>query len=259
MPETPVYSSVAVAAPHHLAATAGQTVLAQGGNAIEAMAAMAATIAEVSIEGGAVRVHDVWIAVDPGSIVNPLMVESQMRSAASMGISLALLEEMVFEAGAPRAVNFDGYAVLPPDRMPRVHVRIVESGAPMGGIGEPGCGLLRVPAVADGLGDHTIVEHCQEQRASQQGREQHDGDEHPDTLVPFGGPVEGTPVRDLRDRRPWPRCAGRGRVEGAQPDPPGPPACRPGSSSASARRRRAGGRCCGHCARPNAGTAGCWR
>lgn len=30
------------------------------------------------------------------------------------------------------------YPILPPDRMPRVHVRIVESGAPMGGIGEPG-------------------------------------------------------------------------------------------------------------------------
>ena len=45
--ETAVYSRAAVAAPHRLAAEAGRDVLAQGGNAIEAMVAMAATIAVV--------------------------------------------------------------------------------------------------------------------------------------------------------------------------------------------------------------------
>ena len=45
---------------------------------------------------------------------------------------------MIYENGVPRARNYDGYPILPPDRMPKVHVRIVESGAPMGGIGEPG-------------------------------------------------------------------------------------------------------------------------
>src|SRR3712207_6674830 len=47
MPETPVFSTAAVAAPHTLAAETGQTILAAGGNAVEAMAAMAATIAVV--------------------------------------------------------------------------------------------------------------------------------------------------------------------------------------------------------------------
>ena len=35
------------AAPHHLAAEAGRAILAEGGNALEAMVAMAATIAAV--------------------------------------------------------------------------------------------------------------------------------------------------------------------------------------------------------------------
>ncbi|MEQ4597097.1 MAG: gamma-glutamyltransferase, partial [Methylobacteriaceae bacterium] len=47
MPDTPVFAHAAVAAPHALAASAGQNVLAQGGNAIEAMVAMAAAIAVV--------------------------------------------------------------------------------------------------------------------------------------------------------------------------------------------------------------------
>jgi len=97
-----------------------------------------ATIAEVSIEEGEVVVHDVWVAIDPGSIVNPAIIEAQVNSAVALGLSSALLEEVVYEGGMPQARNFDGYPILPPNRMPRVHVRIVESGEPMGGIGEPG-------------------------------------------------------------------------------------------------------------------------
>ncbi|ACO79704.1 Oxidoreductase, xanthine dehydrogensae-like protein [Azotobacter vinelandii CA] len=97
-----------------------------------------ATIAEVSIENGSVVVHDVWVAFDPGSIVNPAIVEAQVRSAVALGLSSTLLEEAVYENGMPRVRNFGAYAILPPGRMPRVHVRIVESGTPMGGVGEPG-------------------------------------------------------------------------------------------------------------------------
>jgi isoquinoline 1-oxidoreductase beta subunit len=97
-----------------------------------------ATIAEVSIRDGEVMVHDLFIAIDPGRVVNPAIVEAQVRSAAAIGLSSALFEEMVFEGGQAVARNFDGYRILPPDRMPQVHVRIVESGAAMGGIGEPG-------------------------------------------------------------------------------------------------------------------------
>jgi oxamate amidohydrolase len=45
--DTPTFSSAAVAAPHDLAAAAGRDVLVEGGNAIEAMVTMAATIAVV--------------------------------------------------------------------------------------------------------------------------------------------------------------------------------------------------------------------
>lgn len=97
-----------------------------------------ATIAEVSLKDGEVVVHHVWVAIDPGSIVNPAIIEAQVNSAVALGLSSALLEEVVYEGGVPRARNYDGYPILPPDRMPKVHVRIIESGAPMGGIGEPG-------------------------------------------------------------------------------------------------------------------------
>ncbi|OHV15774.1 isoquinoline 1-oxidoreductase [Methylorubrum extorquens] len=97
-----------------------------------------ATIAEVSLEDGEARVHDLWIAIDPGSVVNPAIVRRQVESAAALGLSSTLLEQVVYENGQRQARNFDTYPILDRTRMPRVHVAIVESGAPMGGIGEPG-------------------------------------------------------------------------------------------------------------------------
>lgn len=109
-----------------------------------------ATIAEVSMHGSDVVVHHIWVAVDPGSIVNPAIVEAQINSAVAIGLSIALMEEVVYENGVPRARNYDGYPILPPNRMPKVHVRIIESGAPMGGIGEPGVPGVP-PAVVNAL------------------------------------------------------------------------------------------------------------
>ncbi|MCA0043344.1 xanthine dehydrogenase family protein molybdopterin-binding subunit [Celeribacter litoreus] len=109
-----------------------------------------AAIAEVSIDRGEVKVHDIWQAIDPGSIVNPAIIEAQVNSAVALGLSQVLLEESVYENGMPKARNFDMYPILSPDRMPRVHVKIVESGAPMGGIGEPGLPAVP-PAVANAV------------------------------------------------------------------------------------------------------------
>ncbi|MGC4026562.1 MAG: xanthine dehydrogenase family protein molybdopterin-binding subunit [Mesorhizobium sp.] len=109
-----------------------------------------AAIAEVSIQGGEVVVHDVWQAIDPGSIVNPAIIEAQVNSAVALGLSQLLLEEAIYENGEPLARNYDLYQILPPDRMPRVHVRIVESGEKMGGIGEPGLPAIP-PAVANAV------------------------------------------------------------------------------------------------------------
>jgi len=109
-----------------------------------------AVIAEVSIEQGQVRVHDIWQAIDPGSIVNPAIVEAQVNGAVSLGLSQVLVEEAVYVDGKPRARNYDLYPILPPSKMARVHVRVVESGEKMGGIGEPPLPAV-APAVANAV------------------------------------------------------------------------------------------------------------
>jgi isoquinoline 1-oxidoreductase beta subunit len=109
-----------------------------------------AAIAEVSIENGLVKVHDIWEAIDPGSIVNPAIVEAQVNGAVALGLSQVLVEEAVYQNGMPTARNYDMYQILPPSRMARVHVKIIESGAKMGGIGEPPLPAVP-PAVANAV------------------------------------------------------------------------------------------------------------
>ena len=64
MSETPTFGSAAVAAPHMAAADAGRDVLIMGGNAVEAMIAMAATIAVVYPHMNSIGGDAFWLISD---------------------------------------------------------------------------------------------------------------------------------------------------------------------------------------------------
>lgn len=72
MIDTPVFSTGAAAAPHRLASEAGRAVLAEGGNAIEAMVAMAATIAVVYPHMNAIGGDGFWLVHEPGGKVHAI-------------------------------------------------------------------------------------------------------------------------------------------------------------------------------------------
>lgn len=66
MIDTPTFGRAAVAAPHVLAAQSGRAVLAEGGNALEAMVAMAATIAVVYPHMNGIGGDGFWLVHEPG-------------------------------------------------------------------------------------------------------------------------------------------------------------------------------------------------
>lgn len=72
MPDTPTFTSAAVAAPHDLAAASGRSVLIEGGNAIEAMVAMAATIAVVYPHMNSIGGDGFWVVREPGGRVRAI-------------------------------------------------------------------------------------------------------------------------------------------------------------------------------------------
>lgn len=71
-PETPAFSMAAVAAPSELAALSGRRVLIEGGNAIEAMIAMAATIGVVFPHMNAIGGDGFWLIRAPNGALHAI-------------------------------------------------------------------------------------------------------------------------------------------------------------------------------------------
>lgn len=109
-----------------------------------------AQVAEVSVEGGRIRVHRVTAAVDPGLVINPDGASAQTQGAIMMGLSSTLLEELTVRDGAIEAANFDRYPLLTMSEAPEIEVALLESGETPHGMGEPPIGPVAA-AVANAV------------------------------------------------------------------------------------------------------------
>lgn len=110
----------------------------------------AAQVAQVSIEGDAIRVHRVTCAIDCGTVVNPDLVRAQIEGAVAFALSAVLYGEIRIENGAVQTRSFQDYPILRLSEMPEVDVHVVASDEPPGGVGEPGVPPL-APAVANAV------------------------------------------------------------------------------------------------------------
>jgi isoquinoline 1-oxidoreductase beta subunit len=116
----------------------------------EAFGSIIAEVAEVSVEGGRIKVHEVTAAVDCGTAVNPLGIEAQVQGSIAFGLSAALHGKLTIEGGKVVESNFHDYPVLRMSEMPKVNVVLIASDAKMGGIGEPATAPI-APAVANAV------------------------------------------------------------------------------------------------------------
>ncbi len=109
-----------------------------------------AQVAEISVTGGALKVHKITCVVDCGQMVNPRIVESQIESGIVYGLSAALWGEITLRAGRVRETNFNTYRVLRSNEMPELDVHLIASDAAPGGIGEAAVPPV-APAVCNAL------------------------------------------------------------------------------------------------------------
>jgi isoquinoline 1-oxidoreductase beta subunit len=104
----------------------------------------AATVAEVSVApDGAVRVHRLVAAIDPGLAVNPEQVKAQMEGGAVYALTATFYGRITIDRGRVQQSNFNDYPMLRINEMTVVDAHILDSGEAPGGLGEPG-----VPSVA---------------------------------------------------------------------------------------------------------------
>ena len=109
-----------------------------------------AQVAEVSVSGDKLKVHRVVCATDCGQVVNPAIVEQQIRSAIIFGLSAALKGEITIANGRIEQTNFHQYDVVRMDEAPVVDVHIVPSTEAPGGMGEAGVPTI-APAVCNAI------------------------------------------------------------------------------------------------------------
>jgi len=113
----------------------------------EAYGTFVAAVCEASVEpDGEARMRRIVIAIDPGTVVNPMSVEMQVQSAVVFGLTATLYGEITIRNGRVEQGNFNDYRMLRMAQMPQVECVL----APSGGFWS-GCGEQPVAVVAPAL------------------------------------------------------------------------------------------------------------
>lgn len=126
---------------------AGQGI---GISIVESFGTICAQVVQVDMSSGEPRVSHVYAAADPGFVVNPDGFTAQMESGVIYGLTAALYGEITIEEGRVVQSNFHDYEIVRMDNAPEIHVTLINSGARLGGGGEPGTPPI-APALANAI------------------------------------------------------------------------------------------------------------
>ncbi|RQS19872.1 xanthine dehydrogenase family protein molybdopterin-binding subunit [Burkholderia sp. Bp8992] len=107
-----------------------------------------ATIAEVRVTGGNVKLERIVCGIDCGRAINPLLIREMVEGGVGFALTNTFRSEITFEHGAVVQRNFADYPLLGLAGMPRIEVVIVDSDR------DPqGCGEVALPPVAPAVAD----------------------------------------------------------------------------------------------------------
>jgi carbon-monoxide dehydrogenase large subunit len=96
---------------------------------------------EVDIETGGVKILRYVVMHDCGKVINPMVVEGQVRGGVAHGIGNALFERMIYDANAqPLNANFGEYLLPGSTDVPNVELHHMETPSPLNPIGVKGAG-----------------------------------------------------------------------------------------------------------------------
>ncbi|MDF0494141.1 xanthine dehydrogenase family protein molybdopterin-binding subunit [Bradyrhizobium yuanmingense] len=117
---------------------------------VESYDSYVAEVVEISLAAGQPKVERVHVAVDCGRAINPGQVQTQMQGAVIEALGAAMRVKITIADGRTEQSNFHDYPILRIGEVPRIDVAIVETGSPLGGVGEPGVPPL-APALMNAL------------------------------------------------------------------------------------------------------------
>ena len=95
-------------------------------------------VVELSLVDGAVKIHRVTSACDPGRVLDRVNAVSMIEGGVIWGLSVALYSAISFINGGVRETNFDDYRVVTLPDTPELVTEFLESRETLGGLGEVG-------------------------------------------------------------------------------------------------------------------------
>jgi isoquinoline 1-oxidoreductase beta subunit len=107
-----------------------------------------AMVADVTVDGGSLKVDRIVAAVDCGIAVNPDVIRAQIEGAVGFTLSSVLRNRITLQDGVVQEGNYDAFEPTRMSEMPLVEVHIVPSTMDPTGIGEPGVPTI-APAIAN--------------------------------------------------------------------------------------------------------------
>ena len=107
-----------------------------------------AGIAEISLEDMQIKVHEFWVAIDPGIAVQPDNIRAQMEGAVTFGLGNALYERVTFKEGLVQQSNYDDYIIPRMSDVPKIHTEILANGDEPTAVGQASA-VLVTPAISN--------------------------------------------------------------------------------------------------------------
>ena len=119
---------------------------------------LVAEVAEVSVDRrtGAIRVHNIWVAIDPGIAVQPDNVVAQTEGSVVYGLGFALSERISIKDGIVQQSNFTNYHVPRMNEIPDIHVEVTSTDNHPTGAGQIATPLV-APVIANAVAELTGV------------------------------------------------------------------------------------------------------
>ena len=114
---------------------------ALGLSVTERSGSLGAGVVEISLDRnrGRIQVHKVWVAIDGGIVVQPVMARRNVESGIVYGLSSVLKERATVKNGAVVQSNFHDYQLLRMSEAPEeIHVEFVDRDTSPSGLGEIG-------------------------------------------------------------------------------------------------------------------------
>ncbi|MEM7280077.1 MAG: molybdopterin cofactor-binding domain-containing protein [Pseudomonadota bacterium] len=109
-----------------------------------------AEVVDVTLTEQGIRIDDVWIAADCGTVFDPVNAEAQLTGAAIWGLGHAMNCELTYENHAPVQTNFHAFQGMRLYQTPKFHTKLLEKAPHVAGLGEPSTAPA-APALADAI------------------------------------------------------------------------------------------------------------